>query len=57
MLGKSSFLDLKPSPMIHADSVSFLTSTRDEFRSIHQCLAFRGQIHQFSMVYKKTRVL
>ena len=53
MFGKSSFLDLKPSPMIHADSVSFLTSTRDEFRSIHQCLAFRGQIHQFSMVYKK----
>ena len=27
MFGKSSFLDLEPSTMIHADSVSFLTST------------------------------
>ena len=29
MLGKSSFLDLEPSTMIHADSVSFLTSADD----------------------------
>ena len=27
MFGKSNFLDLEPSTMIHADSVSFLTST------------------------------
>ena len=32
MLGKSSFLDLKPSTMIHADSVSFLTSADDRIR-------------------------
>ena len=29
MFGKSSFLDLEPSTMIHAVSVSFLTSTDD----------------------------
>ena len=29
MFGKSSFLDLEPSTMIHADSVSFLISTDD----------------------------
>ena len=29
MFGKSSFLDLEPSTMIHADSVSFLTSIDD----------------------------
>ena len=29
MFGKSRFLDLEPSTMIHADSVSFLTSTDD----------------------------
>ena len=30
MFGKPSFLDLEPSTMIHADSVSFLTSTSDD---------------------------
>ena len=29
MLGKSNILNLEPSTMIHADSVSFLTSTDD----------------------------
>ena len=32
MFGKSSFLDLKPSILIHADSVSFITSTDDRIQ-------------------------
>ena len=32
LFGKSSFLDLEPSTMIHADSVSFLTSTDDQIQ-------------------------
>ena len=58
MFGKSSFLDLEPSTMIHADFVSFLTSTEDRIKN----LAFPGQIKkkkkkksigELSMVYKK----
>ena len=32
MFGKSSFHDLEPSTMIHADSVSFLTSADDRIQ-------------------------
>ena len=32
LFGKSSFLDLEPSTMIHADFVSFLTSTDDRIQ-------------------------
>ena len=32
MFGKSSFLDLETLTMIHADSVSFLTSTDDRIQ-------------------------
>ena len=32
MFGKSSFLDLEPLTMIHADSVSFLTSIDDQIQ-------------------------
>ena len=57
LFGKSSFLDLEPSTMIHADFVSFLTSTEDRIKN----LAFPGQIKkkkkksigELSMVYKK----
>ena len=44
---KIKFLDLEPSTMIHADSVSFLTSTDDRVqRSIRRYLAFPGEIHR-----------
>ena len=52
MFGKSSFLDHEPSTMIHADSVSFLTSTDDRIQTCSSFLAFPGkQIGEFSMVY------
>ena len=40
MLGKSSFPDLKPSTMIHADSVSFLTSADDRIRKYLSMFGF-----------------
>ena len=47
MFGKSSSLDLEPSTMIHADSVSFLTSTDDQIQKYSQSrfLTFPGQIN------------
>ena len=48
MFGKSSFLDLEPSTMIHADSVSFLTPTDDRIQkylinqSINLLTSIRG---------------
>ena len=47
MFGKSSFLDLEPLTVIHADSCHFLPLLMIEFRSIHRCLAFPGQIHRW----------
>ena len=42
---KIKLLDLEPSTMIHADSVSFLTSIGDRIHKlIRRCLAFPGQI-------------
>ena len=46
MLGKSSFLDLEPSTMIHADSVSFLTSADDRIQKYSSMFGFPGQIHR-----------
>ena len=40
MFGKSSFLDLAPSTMIHADSVSFLTSTDDRIQKYSSMFGF-----------------
>ena len=40
MFGKSSFLDLEPSTMIHADSVSFLTSTDDQIQKYSSMFDF-----------------
>ena len=40
MFGKSSFLDLEPSTMIHADSVSFLTSTDDRIQKYLSMFGF-----------------
>ena len=40
MLGKSSFLDLEPSTMIHADSMSFLTSADDRIRKYSSMFGF-----------------
>ena len=40
MFGKSSFLDLEPSTMIHADSVSFLTSTDDRIQKYSSMFGF-----------------
>ena len=40
MFGKSSFLDLEPSAMIHADSVSFLTSTDDRIQKYSSMFGF-----------------
>ena len=39
-LGKSSFLGLEPSTMIHADSVSFLTSTDDQIQKYSSMFGF-----------------
>ena len=40
MFGKSSFLDLEPSTMIHADSVSFLISTDDRIQKCSSMFRF-----------------
>ena len=40
MFGKSSFLDLETSTMIHADSVSFLTSTDDRIQKYSSLFGF-----------------
>ena len=40
MCGKSSSLDLEPSTMIHADSVSFLTSTDDQIQKYSSMFNF-----------------
>ena len=40
MFGKSSFLDLEPSTMIHADSVLFLTSTNDQIQKYSSMFGF-----------------
>ena len=40
MFGKSSFLDLEPSTMIHPDSVSFLTSTDDQIQKYSSMFDF-----------------
>ena len=47
MFGKSSFLDLEPSTMIHADSMSFVTFTDDRIQKYLSMLGFPGQIHQW----------
>ena len=51
--GKSNFLDLEPSTMIHADSVSFLTSTDDRVQKYSSMFGFflDKSIYEFSMVY------
>ena len=40
MFGKSSFLDLEPSTMIHADSVSFRTSADDLIQNYSSMFGF-----------------
>ena len=40
MFGKSNFLDLEPSTMIHDDSVSFLTSTDDRVQKYSSMFGF-----------------
>ena len=40
MFGKSSSLDLETSTMIHADSVSFLTSTDDRIQKYSSLFGF-----------------
>ena len=40
MFGKSSFLDLESSTMIHADSVSYLTSTDDRIQKYSSTFGF-----------------
>ena len=40
MFGKPSFLDLEPLTMIHADSVSFLTSTDDRIQKYSSMFCF-----------------
>ena len=40
MYGKSNFLDLEPSTIIHADSVSFLTSTDDRVQKYSAMFGF-----------------
>ena len=46
MFGKSSFLDLEPSTMIHADSVSFFTFTDDRIQKYSSMFGIPGQIHR-----------
>ena len=46
MFGKSSFLDLEPLTMIHADSVSLLTSTDDQI-----WLSLDKFIAEFAIIY------
>ena len=57
MFGKSSFLDLEPSTIqIHADSVSFLTSTDDRIQKyslVDVWLFLDKSIGEFLMLYKK----
>ena len=59
MLGKSSFLDLEPSTMIHADSVSFLTSADDRIRKYSSMFGFHWKNPSVNsrMVYKTMRAL
>ena len=40
MFGKSTFLDLEPLAMIHADSASFLTSTDDRIKKYSLLFGF-----------------
>ena len=40
MFGKSRFLDLEPSATIHADSVSFPTSTHDRIQKYSSMFGF-----------------
>ena len=40
VFGKSSFLDLEPSTMTHAGSVSFLTSTDDRIQKYSSMFGF-----------------
>ena len=40
MFGKSNFLDLEPSTMIHADSVSFLTPNDDRVQKYLSIFGF-----------------
>ena len=58
MFGKSSFLDLEPSTMIHVDSVSFLmiTSIDDRIQKYSLIFGFfwNKSIGKFSMVYKES---
>ena len=56
MFGKSGFLDLEPSTMIHVDSVSFLTSVDDRIQKYSLIFGFSWSksIGEFSMVYKES---
>ena len=47
MFGKSSFLDLEPSTMIHADSVSFFTFTDDWIQKYSSMFGIPGQNHRW----------
>ena len=51
---KLSFLYLEPSTMIHADSLSFLTSIGDRIQKYSLIFGFswNKSIGEFSMVYK-----
>ena len=40
IFGKSSFLDLEPPAMVHADAVSFLTSTDDRIQKYSSMFGF-----------------
>ena len=55
MFGRSSFLDLELSTMIHADSVSFLISTfsSNSEVSVNVWLSLDKSIGEFTTVYKK----
>ena len=46
-VGKSSFLDLEPSTITHADFVSFLTFTDDQIQKYSAMFGFPGQIHRW----------
>ena len=46
MFGKSSFLDLDPLTMIHADSVLFLTSTDDRIQTYSSMFGFSWKTDQ-----------
>ena len=56
MFGKLSFLYLEPSTMIHADSLSFLTSIDDRIQKYSLIFGFSWNkfIGEFSMVCKES---